>query len=186
MWLSRYDGLQAFRITPLGTHVLSGGERPFIPSRPLVQTRLSVLGNRTIRVAAGSLSPAERTQLETWAEAVGENDFRLDESNAIEAIKAGYDLDGFRSFLEERDDQPLPETVVAFLRQVRADGEAVRQSGNAILFECRDAATAEMISKCKELSEICLWAGDTTLAVQEESVAKFRKQVRLLGLGVRG
>ncbi len=184
-WLSRYDGLQAFRINPLGTYVLSGGEHPFTPSRPLVQTRLSVLSNRTIRVTVGSLSPAERTQLETWAEAVGENDFRLDESNAIKAIEAGYDLHGFTSFLEERDDQPLPESVVAFLRQARADGEAVRQAGNAILFECRDAATAGMISKCKDLSGMCLWAGDTTLAVQEESVAKFRKQVRLLGLGVR-
>ena len=96
-----------------------------------------------------------------------------------------WGMDVFLGFLEERDDQPLPETVVAFLRQARADGEAVRQSGNAILFECRDAATAEMISKCKELSGICLRAGDVTLAVREDAMAKFRKQVRLLGLGIR-
>lgn len=184
-WLSRYDGLQAFRINPLGIYVLSAGNVPFTPARPLVLTRLSILGQRTIRVTAGSLSPAERTQLETWAEPVGENGFRLDASNSIKAIEAGHDLDGFMSFLEERADQPLPETVVSFLRQVRSDGEAVRQAGNAILFECRDTATAEMISKCKELSGICLWAGRTTLAVREESLAKFRKQVRLLGLGVR-
>lgn len=185
LWLSRYDGLQAFRINPLGAHVLSGGEIPFTPSRPPAQTRLNVLGNRHIRVAAGSLSPAERMQLEMWAEAIGENEFRLDELHGLDAIEAGHDPDGFMGFLEERDDQPLPETVVAFLRKIRADGEAVRQSGNAILFECRDAATAEMISKCKDLSGMCLRAGDTTLAVREETMAKFRKQVRQLGLGIR-
>jgi hypothetical protein len=185
LWLSRYDGLQAFRINPLGAYVLGGGKAPFTPSRPLAQTRLRVLGNRTIQVAAGSLSPAERMQLETWAEAVGGNDYRLDESHALEAIEAGHDPDSFASFLEERDEQPLPETVVAFLRLARADGEAVRQAGNAILFECRDANTAEMILKRKELSGICLRAGDTILAVREEAMAKFRKQVRLLGLGIR-
>lgn len=185
LWLSRYDGLQAFRINPLGAYVLSGGKTPFTPSRPLAQARLRVLSNRTIQVAAGSLSSAERLQLETWAEDLGGNCFRLDESHALDAIGAGQDPDSFVSFLEERDDQPLPDTVIAFLKQARADGEALRQTGNAILFECRDAATAQMISTQRELSSICLRAGETTLAVREEAMTKFRKQVQLLGLGIR-
>lgn len=184
-WLSRYDGLEAFRINGLGAHVLSGGKIPFQPSRPTPQVRLAVLGNRTIRVASGSLSPAERMQLETWAEAESDEVFRLHESRAIEAVEAGHDPEEFVRFLEERDDQPLPETMIAFLKQARENGEAVRQSGGAILFECRDARTAGMISTCKELSNLCLRAGETTLAVREESLAKFRKQVRLLGLGIR-
>lgn len=185
LWLSRYDGLQAFRINSLGAYVISGGKVPFTPSRPLPQTRLRAVSKRTIQVVAGSLTPAERTQLEIWAETVSENEYRLDESLALEAIQAGHDPDAFVRFLEERDDQPLPQTVVAFLRKVRADGGAVRQAGNAVIFECRDVDTAEMIANCKGLSGICLRAGATTLAVREEAMTKFHKQVRLLGLGVQ-
>jgi hypothetical protein len=184
-WLSRYDGLVAFRINPLGAHVLDGGTTGFQPSQPVPQVRLTVLGNRTIRVISGSLSPAERMQLETWAEPEGDDVFRLDESRALEAIEEGQDPEGFERFLEERDDQPLPETMFAFLKQARENGEAVRQSGSAILFDCRDARTADMISARKELSKICLRAGESTLAIREEGLAKFRKQIRLLGLGIR-
>jgi hypothetical protein len=184
-WLSRYDGLEAFRINRLGEHVLGGAKTAFHPSRPVPQVRLTVLANRTIRVVSGSLSPAEHMQLEAWAEPTGDETFRLDETLAIEAIEAGQNPDDFARFLEERDDQPLPETTTAFLKQARENGGAVCRSGGAILFECRDARTADMISASKELSVICLRAGETTLAVREESLAKFRKQVRLLGLGIR-
>jgi hypothetical protein len=184
-WLSRYDGLEAFRINRLGEYVLSGGSADFQPSRPVAQVRLTVLGNRRVRVASGSLSPAERMQLETWAEPLAADTFRLDESRAIEAVEGGHDPDGFARFLEERDDQPLPETTVAFLKQARENGSAVRQSGSAILFECRDGRTAGMISNSKELSKICFRAGETTLAVREEGMAKFQRQVRLLGFGIR-
>ncbi|MCH7227838.1 hypothetical protein [Haloferula sp. A504] len=184
-WLSRYDGLRAFRINPLGQHVLGGGHASFKPTQPIAQARLTVLGNRSIRVVSGNLTAGERLQLETWAEPTGEGVFRLDEGRAIEAVESGRGPDDFARFLEERDDQPLPETVVAFLKQARDNGAAVRQSGSAVLFECRDAATAEMIAGAKELTGICLRAGETTLAIREDKLARFRKQVRLLGLGIR-
>ncbi|GAA5481311.1 hypothetical protein [Haloferula sargassicola] len=185
LWLSRYDGLEAFRINPLGEHVLSGGNTAFHPTRPAAQVRLTVLGNRTIRVASGSLSPTERLQLETWAQPEGDDAFRLDDSRALDAVESGQDPDGFTKFLEERDDQPLPETTLAFLIQARENGDAVRQSGGAILFECRDARTADLISRSKDLEKLCLRAGETTLAVREEDLGMFRRQVRLLGLGIK-
>ena len=57
--------------------------------------------------------------------------------------------------------------------------------GNAILFECGNPFIAEMISNCNGMTSICYRAGETTLAVREEGLTKFSKQVRLLGLGVR-
>lgn len=184
-WLSRYDGLKSFRITPLGKYVLDGGKSAYQPALPAATARLTVLGNRTIRVAAGNPSPAECLQLEMWAEPDGAGNFRLDEIRAIEAVEGGQDPDGFARFLEERDDQPLPETVTAFLRQARENGGAVRQSGPAILFECRDVRTADMIAASKELFAICLRAGEATIAVREEGLARFRTQIRKLGLGIR-
>jgi hypothetical protein len=184
-WLSRYDGLQAFRINPLGAYILSMGETPFQPSHPAPQVRLKVLSNRTIHVVSGDLSATERLQLETWAERESDGVFRLDDFRAIEAIETGQEPEGFARFLEERDDQPLPETITAFLEQARFNGRAVRQSGNAILFECANSFIAEQISQCKEVKAFCYRAGETTLAVREESLTKFRKQVHLLGLGFR-
>ncbi len=184
-WLSRYDGLQAFRINRLGAHVLGGETTAFQPSRPAAQARLSVLGNRTIRLVSGALSPAERMQIETWAEEIEDGIFRCEEARAIEAVEEGRDPDEFARFLEERDDQPLPETMIAFLAQARANGGALRQSGAAILFERRDARVADIVSSRKELAGICLRAGETTLAVCEENIAKFRKEVHRLGFGIR-
>ena len=42
-----------------------------------------------------------------------------------------------------------------------------------------------MISNGKGMASICHRIGEKTLAVREEGLTKFRKQVRLLGLGVR-
>ncbi len=184
-WLSRYDGLQAFRINPLGAYVLGGGKSAFKPSRPGTQARLTVLGNRTIRVASGKLSSTERIQLENWAQPEGDEVFRLDETLALDAVESGQDPDNFARFLEERDDQPLPESAIAFLRQARENGQAMRQSGSAHLFECRDARTAKTVSANKDLARLCLLAGGTTLVVREEDLAKFRRHVRTLGLGIR-
>jgi len=184
-WLSRYDGLRAFRINPLGAYVLRGGKTNYQPSRSDPQTRLSVLPNRTIRVTSGSLSPAERMHLEIWAEPIGHNTFRADDTRALDAIEAGNDADRFAAFLQERDEQPLPETMEAFLRQARENGGAVRQTDSAILFECRDARTAELLATRKELAKLCLRAGETTLAVRENGLAAFRKHARALGFGIR-
>ncbi|TAG11124.1 MAG: hypothetical protein EAZ42_01495 [Verrucomicrobia bacterium] len=65
------------------------------------------------------------------------------------------------------------------------NGGAVRRSGGALLFECCDARTAELISACKELSSICYRVGNTSLVIREEGLPKFQKQVRTLGFGIR-
>jgi hypothetical protein len=184
-WLSRYDGLVAFRVTALGAYCLGGGTSSFRPSRPQAAARLTVLPNRTIRVAAGTLSPAERTQLETWAEPVDDHTFRADETRALDAFEAGQDPDSFAAFLRERDEQPLPETMESFLKQARENGGAIRQGAAAILFECRDARTAELLASSKELAKVCFRAGDATLAVREDALPAFRKQARALGFGIR-
>lgn len=185
IWLSRYDGLQAFCINPLGAFVLGDGTATFTPSSaPMSEVRLVVQRSQII-VDSGSPSPVELVQLETWTKDVGNEVYRLDRSRAIEAIETGQEPDDFRKFLEARSDGPLPEAVITFLEEVSVNARAVCQSGGAILFECRNADTADLICGSKELSTICLRAGKKTLAVRESGIAKFRKQVRELGLGIQ-
>jgi hypothetical protein len=182
-WLSRYDGLRAFRITHLGAFCL-GMTDTFTPRKAACSVNLSVLPNLTISAVSGELAPEEVLMLETWDEPLGGNIWRLNQERALDAIERGRCVREFASFLQERDGQPLPETVEAFCRASETNGTAVRCHGEAVLFECRDAVTAAMLCRQKELDNLCYLAGETTIAVPSAHVQRFRKCARSLGFGV--
>jgi hypothetical protein len=86
--------------------------------------------------------------------------------------------------LQRYDHQPLPEEVTAFLEACQRDGTALRSAGEAVFFDCRDAATTGLIASHDGLSDLCFRCSNTRLAVPAANVAKFRKLVRALGLGI--
>ena len=182
-WLSRYDGLRAFRITNLGAYCfeITSKYKPTSPSSSLV---LTVLSSLRICMTSGVLLPTEKLLLETWAEPVEADVWRLNTTRALEAVERGQSASEFADFLQERDSQPLPETVEGFLRDCERDGTAVRNRGEAYLFDCRDAETAHLICAQAELKGQCYPCGETKLAVVGSQLPKFRKVVRSLGLGV--
>ena len=182
-WLSRYDGLRAFRITELGAFCL-GLTDTFTPRKASRSVMLSVLPDLTIQAVAGQLGPDEVLMIETWAEPLGGNLWRLNQERALDAIERGRSVGEFASFLQERDEQPLPETVEAFCKASESNGTAIRCNGEAVLFECRDAATAAMLCKQKELHRLIYRAGGSTIAVPNAHVQRFRKCARSLGFGV--
>jgi len=182
-WLSRYDGLRAFRITNLGAYCL-GLNEAFKPSRPVSSLRLSVLPSLGIQVVSGEPSIADRLLLETWAEPVTARSWRLDHERAINAVERGRSVHDFAAFLENCDDQPLPQSVEGFLRSSESDGTALRSQGDAFLFDCRDSQTAELVVSRKELLNLCDRIGPNGLVVPTVHEAKFRKVVRELGLGI--
>lgn len=182
-WLSRYDGLRAFRITNLGAYCLELTS-DFRPTQPTSSLELTVLPNLSIHVQSSAPAAADKLLLETWAEPVETNVWRLDRARARDAVERGQSTGDFAAFLARCDCQPLPETVQGFLRTCESDGKALRSRGEAWLFDCRDADTTDMICARKELKDMCYRCGETRLAVPAEHVAKFRKVVRSLGLGV--
>jgi len=182
-WLSRYDGLRAFRITNLGAFCL-GLSETFTPCKAGSSVKLSVLPNLAIQAVAGELGPDEVLMIETWAEPLGGNIWRLNPERALDAIERGRCVREFASFLQERDEQPLPETVEAFCKASESNGTAVRCTGEAVLFECRDAAAATMLCQQKELDHLIYRAGETVVAVPSAHVQRFRKCARSLGFGV--
>jgi hypothetical protein len=67
IFLSRYDGLRYFRLTPLGAYILGRMETYEAPkAKPGVS--LTVLPKRQIRVDQGVLSPDETLLLENFAD----------------------------------------------------------------------------------------------------------------------
>ena len=181
-FLSRYDGLEYFRLNSLGAYCLGMSEE-YEPGTPLDRTPLKIFSD--LRLCADTpMSPEERLMLETCANAEAEGVWRLDRGRILEAIENGHDVEGLRAFLAARDEQPLPERVEGFLRSIERDGNALREQGRALLIECASEEIAARLATDKRVSKLCLPAGKKHLAVTGSETA-FRKAIRELGLGMR-
>jgi hypothetical protein len=182
-FLSRYDGLLKIRLNALGAYILGLAttyEQTVIPS----SVKLSVLPNLLVTVESGALSPEESLLLQNWAELLQPGSWRLDREITISSIEKGHDIAELKRFLEKQNDHALPESVLNFLQLCTRNGKALKTTGSAILVECRDNQTAELICTHPETASLCLRAGAKTLAVRNENLTKFRERIRELGFGM--
>ncbi len=181
-FLSRYDGLEYFRLNPLGAYCLNLADR-YASQSTHEHTPIQVFAD--LRICANQpLSAQESLLLETWVNAEAEGVWRLDRAKSVTAIEKGQDVDSLRSFLEDRDDQPLPEKVEGFLRSIERNGKALSEQGRGLLVECATEEIAEMLSSDKQISKLCIASGKKHLLVREKSEASFRKVVHALGFGM--
>jgi len=184
-FLSRYDGLCYFRVNALGAFVF-GQTDNYQPQTPASAVALSVLPSLTIQLVHGSLTLDAALLLETWAEPLSEGSWRLERQRAIAAIEAGHDIQTLLTFLQSHDSQPLPDTAASFISRCAQDATALKLGASAVLIECRDAATAQLLAEHKQTRALCLQAGSQTLVVRTEQLEKFRAAARGLGLGLVG
>ena len=155
--LSRYDGLQYFRLNPLGAYCLGLAET-WEPSLPAARTSLTIFPDRRLHASAPPATD-ERLMLETWAHPESDDVWRLDRDRTLAAVEGGHAVDDLRTFLAARDDQPLPETVEGFLRDVERRARALESRGTALLLECADAEVAERLATDARTAKLCLRAG---------------------------
>lgn len=182
-FLSRYDGLNSFRITALGAYIL-GLDTTYQPVVQPSNVAMSVMPSLQVTRVRGTLSAQDALLLELWAEPIQADTWRLDRRKAVAAIEKGHDIEVLRKFLENTDDLPLPELVDSFLLRCARDGQALKTGASAVLIECRDSEAADHLATHKETGSICLRAGPKTLVVRNEHMGKFREKVHVLGLGL--
>lgn len=181
-FLSRYDGLEYFRLNPLGAYCL-GLADSYEPAAPSVGASLTVFPD--LRVCADMpLSLDELLMLETFADHEADGVWRLARDKALAAIESGHNSNHLRAFLSARDDQPLPETVEGFLRNVERGARALELKGTALLIECADEEVAARIGTDKRTAKLCVRAGKLHLVVRTEAETAFRKAVREIGYGL--
>lgn len=184
-FLSRYDGLAFFRITPLGAYCL-GSSKDFASATPSNHVRLSVLPSLQINVIDGDPSMEEALTLDAWGAQESPRSWRLERQKAIAAIERGHSLDDLRMFLQSRDDQPLPETAESFITTCIKNAKALKVIGTTLLIECQDEPTAALVAGHKLNTGLCQRAGERRLVVRLEHEEKFRALVRTQGLGMPG
>lgn len=183
-YLSRYDGLMYFRLTPLGAYCLDLSPTYTPPAAAPSELRFSVLPSLQLRIDAGQASQHELLVLDTWAVPADDRHWQLDRQKALIAVENGLDAAELLEFLRARDEQPLPQAVEAFVRSIQENGKALKLVGTVLLIECRNAAIAAAIAAHKETTALCVQAGERQLIVRREHEDKFRALVRMLGFGV--
>ncbi|MBS1808682.1 MAG: hypothetical protein JST84_10865 [Acidobacteria bacterium] len=182
-FFSRYDGLLYFRLNTLGAYCL-GLTNEYTPQEIEERATLTVLLSLRIQVSGSGLSLDEALLLEAWAEKESDEVWKLSQEKSIAAIENGSQIAELREFLQKRDEQELPDTVLHFITKTERNARALKHKGNAILIECRDAETAEAIATHERLKKLCQRAGEKYLVVLADEENAFRKLLHVVGYGM--
>ena len=182
--LSRYDGLRAIRLTPLGAYAL-GLADAYQPANPAASEAqpLKVLPNLDI-VASGDVSAADRLTLSAYAKQTADRVWAVSSAGLLSAIDAGRDLGEFIAFLTQHTDHELPGTLSTLIADINRRTGQLTDLGPARVIECADRATATLIAR--DLGSLCHPIGDRYLAVQPDQELKFRKALVKLGYAIPG
>lgn len=178
-FLSRYDGLRKFRLTPLGAYCL-GTAVEYSPKLIVPKASFTVLPSLRL-ITSGELSTEELALVQLVADRVAETEWTFSLVRILRAIEAGQDVEAITEFLQARDGQPLPDTIRKFFLDAAARASAVKDRGAAKLIECADVALAELIAHAEATKLYCLRAGDRYLVVPSNREQSFRRALEKLG-----
>jgi hypothetical protein len=182
--LSRYDGLHAIRLTPLGA--FATGQTPTYLPGPAPEpataggvAALKVLANHDL-VALDGLPPAQALLLDAFATRTGDRTWALSPASLLAAVHAGRDLAELRAYLNHAA-TALPDTVATLLADAERRVGAARDLGPVHLIECADAATCALLASDRRIRALATRLGDRHLGVPADKLDRFRKAALTLG-----
>ena len=180
LFLSRYDGFQYLRLTPLGAYCLGLTEQ-YVATEPEQRDVLRVLPNLDIVGIGEGLDAGDRLLLDSFSIHSSDSVWQLNQAKLLTASEQGRDLNEFRKFLLARSAEPLPETVERLLNDALERATLLQDKGSVRLIECADAPLAALIANDSRCKKLCLLAGDRHLIVYAGYESRFRNEVRKLG-----
>jgi hypothetical protein len=179
-YLSRYDGLRSLRLNALGAWVLGLSDH-YSPAASATATgSLRVLPTGDV-VALGELTLGEQMTLSAFAAQPTERVWRLTSTSVVAALTAGRTLDELVELLSRLSGTELPQPVRILIDDIADRARLLTDLGPVRLLECRDAATATLLSRDRELRRLCRSLGDRFLAVPAEHESAFRARLPALG-----
>ncbi|GMR23340.1 MAG: hypothetical protein BMS9Abin37_1760 [Acidobacteriota bacterium] len=182
--LSRYDGLQAFRLTELGAYSLGQSQRA--PELALASKGRLVLKDNLEIHTTGPLFAADVNVLKEVAEPLRDDVWSFSLTRVLEMLANGGSLTSVRERLTRDREAPLPPPVESFLRDCARRSKSLKRVGAGRLLECRDKETADAVASDPRTSQYCLRAGDKLLVVPLALEAKFNRALRAAGFGSIG
>lgn len=178
--LSRYDGLQAVRLTPLGAYA-AGLTATYAPAAPAVPARgLQVLPNFDV-AALADLPPGDRLVLDAFAARTSDRVWTLSTASLLSAVDAGRRPEELATFLDERAARGVPPAVRTLLDDVEARAGQVRDRGLHRVVECADAHVATLLTTDRTLRGLCTRVGERHLLIDPAGETKARTALRRLG-----
>jgi hypothetical protein len=178
--LSRYDGLRAVRLTPLGAYA-AGLTTTYTPAAPARADRtLQVLANHDI-IATADLAPTDRLVLDTFATRTSDRIWTISTASLLAAVDAGRTPAELGGFLDERAMHTVPATVRRLLDDVEARAGQVRDLGTRRILECADASIATLLAQDRSLRGLCIRLGERHLMLDPAGEPKARAALRKLG-----
>lgn len=179
-FLSRYDGLLAVQLTPLGAFCLDLDDA-YTAAPITTESTLRVLPNLDIVMTGVPLNPAELLMMETFTQPTSDAVWKLDREVALKAVESGHSLQEFHDFLRQASADALPKTVEQFFADCRSRSQSLQDQGMARLIECADATLAAQIAHDSRTKKYCQLAGDRHLVVLLGDETRFRSGLRKLG-----
>jgi hypothetical protein len=178
--LSRYDGLQAIRLTALGRYALGLTDTYQPPTGDANTDQLKVLPNLDI-VATGALSAGDQLVLSGYAEHTADRVWTVSAVSLLTAISTGRDPSDLATFLAQHTDHELPEALGTLISDVSRRCAQLTDLGHARVIECADRALAALITHNRALRTLCHPIGECHLAVPLAHEQKFRTALLKLG-----
>lgn len=178
--LSRYDGLQAIRLTALGLFALGLTDTYEPPASPEPTRTLTVLDTLDV-IATGDLAPGDEILLSGFAERTSDRVWTMTTASLITAVDAGRDLADVAAFLRSRAANEIPDAVTSLLADVTRRAAQITDLGPVRLVECADSALATLVARDRALRALCSPVGDRHLAVPLDQEPAFRVALRRLG-----
>lgn len=191
-FVSRYDGLLGFRLTPLGAYAL-GLAQEYRPSSPPAgaageQPALALLANLELVVTdARRCTPNDRVFLERIGAPRSEDVYRLSRERILETVENGLSLEQIGQFLASRTgraEEEFPQPVRVFFDDLRKRLGALREAGRMLVLTGDDPLLLTELANTTQLRAIARLAqvGDeTVLLVPEAQEAQARRQLKKLG-----
>ena len=178
--LSRYDGLLAVRLTPLGAYAV-GLTTSYVPATPAAADRtLQVLANHDI-VATADLAPADRLVLDAFAARTSDRVWTVSTASLLAAVDAGRSPGELGSFLDERAVHARSGDGPQAARRRRGARRAGPRPGHAPRHRMRRLGGGHPAPRDRTMRGLCSRIGERHLVLDPACEPKARAALRKLG-----
>lgn len=184
--LSRYDGLLALRLTPLGAWLM-GQSATYNPAgrgpeQPLLAWEApSILALRGVQ----ALNPNDRAMLESIAHPTPAGTYRLDAGRTVAALEAGLQVEEALAFLRLRTGEETDPSLRDFFTTMRRHSQVLIRKHDAFVYQVKDIALMKTLLQDEKLASYCTLAEDHQIVVDKRHEAAFRKRLRELEAGIK-